>query len=271
MSDKIARTITHPSNRAKAKDVRETKTVFKAVLDNPHRIHWCVPVAGLERPLIMKQRPSVPLNLQNAILAKILQLLDGTSEYQLQRFAAGRKRKCGKEKTSQTKKQKVELDESQSSASERRDEDGPPVLSGLPQVDMVVELEPPALFRHLVYGINEVTKRLENQTQAVRRSVVARLPEQPAKDPLPTLGSIFVCRSDMNLSLPLDHLPHLIAAYNSSRPPSFVTLVPLPKGAELSLAQALGVRRVSVFGIEVGPFQTYCGRLLNWKCFHHRH
>jgi ribonuclease P/MRP protein subunit POP3 len=42
MSDKNARTVSHPSNRAKAKDVREKKVVFKAVLDNPHRIHWCV-------------------------------------------------------------------------------------------------------------------------------------------------------------------------------------------------------------------------------------
>jgi ribonuclease P/MRP protein subunit POP3 len=134
------------------------------------------------------------------------------------------------------------------------DGDGP-VHSEHSQVDMV--LEPPTLFRHLIYGINEVTKRLENQTQAVRRPVVARLPEQPAKESFPAFGSIFVCRSDMNPSLPLDHLPHLVAAYNSGRPPSFVTLVPLPKGAELSLAQALGVRRVSVFGIEVGAFQTY--------------
>jgi ribonuclease P/MRP protein subunit POP3 len=187
----------------------------------------------------------VPLNLQNAILAKILQLLDGTSEYQLQRFAASRKRKC-KEKTLEINRQKLELDESQSSA---MDEDVPPVHSVHSQEDVVSE--PPALFRHLVYGINEVTRHLENQIQAVRRPVVAMLPEQPAKDSFPTLGTIFVCRSDVNPPLPLDHLPHLVAAYNSSRPPSFVTLVPLPKGAELSLAQALGVRRVAVFGIEV--------------------
>jgi hypothetical protein len=44
MTDKNARTVTQPSNRAIAKDVRERKAVFKAVLDNPHRIHWCVSV-----------------------------------------------------------------------------------------------------------------------------------------------------------------------------------------------------------------------------------
>ena len=188
----------------------------------------------------------MPLNVQNAILARILQLLDGTSEYQLQRFAAIRKRKS-KEKTLESKKRKLDLDKS--SQSSAMDEDSPPVDSEHSQDDMVVE--PPVLFRHLVYGVNEVTMRLENQTQAVRRPVVMRLPEQPENNSFPALGSIFVCRSDMNPTLPLDHLPHLVAAYNSTRPPSFITLVPLPKGAELSLAQALGIRRVSVFGIEV--------------------
>lgn len=185
------------------------------------------------------------MNVQNAILAKILQLLDGISEYQLQRFA-GRKRKS-KEKALESKKQMLELDIS--SSIDRMDEDSPSVDS---DVDMAVE--PPALFRHLVYGINEVTMRLESQTLAVRRPVVVRLPEQPEEESFPALGFIFVCRSDMNPTLPLDHLPHLVAAYNSSRPPSFITLVPLPKGAELSLAQALGIRRVSVFGIEVSAF-----------------
>jgi ribonuclease P/MRP protein subunit POP3 len=253
MTDKNARTVSQPSNRAKAKDVQETKTVFKAVLDNPHRIHWCVSICLLcEFSLIIKLRPSVPLNVQNAILAKILQLLDGTSEYKLQRSTASRKRKS-KEKSLESKKQKLELDKSsQSRTIDRMDEDSPQVDSDHSQVDMVIE--PPTLFRYLVYGMNEVTVRLEIQTQAVRRPVVVRLPEQPEEDTLPALGSIFVCRSDMNPTLPLDHLPHLVAAYNSSRPPSFITLVPLPKGAELSLAQALGVRRVSVFGIEVSAF-----------------
>ena len=186
----------------------------------------------------------MPVNLQNAILAKIIQLFDGVSEYQLQRFSASRKRKR-KECVSATKKQKHELGMSQSAALRPMDEDPP-------REEAVSE--PPLLFRHLVYGVNGVTKRLENQIQAVRRPVITMVPEQPPKDSLPALQFIFVCRSDMNLSLAVDHLPHLVAAYNSSRPPSLVTLVPLPKGAELSLAQALGIRRVLVFAIDVGTF-----------------
>jgi ribonuclease P/MRP protein subunit POP3 len=200
-------------------------------------------------------RPLVPLNLQNAILAEILRLLDGASEYQTQRFAASRKRKR-RAKVSETKRQKLEVDEPQSSTINRKEEDVPPIHSEHTEV-----FESPTLFRHLIYGINEVTKRLENQTHAVRRPVIAVLPEQPEKDSLPALQSIFVCRSDMNPSLVIDHLPHLVAAYNSTRPPSSVSLVPLPKGAELSLAQALGIRRVAVFGIDVGGLSRY---LMGW-------
>jgi len=114
--------------------------------------------------------------------------------------------------------------------------------------------DPPILFRHLVFGINEVTKRLELQTRAVRRPVIASWPDQPVGNLPPALKFIFVCRSDVKPTVLVDHLPHVIAAYNASRPPSFVKLVPLPVGAELSLAQALGVRRVTVLGIDVSNF-----------------
>lgn len=201
----------------------------------------------------------MPLNLQNAILAKIIQLFDGISEYQLQRFSASRKRKR-RERVSSTKKQKHELDGSQSALA-LIDEDPP---------REEVVFEPPLLFRHLVYGINGVTRRLENQIQAVRRPVITTVPEQPTRDSLPVLQFIFVCRSDMNPSLAVDHLPHLVAAYNSSRPPSLVTLVPLPKGAEQALAQALGIRRVVVFAIDVGRF-VLCALVFLTGTFHGRY
>lgn len=44
MTDSIVRTHTNQSNRAKAKDALERKTIFRSVLDNPFRIQWyCAP------------------------------------------------------------------------------------------------------------------------------------------------------------------------------------------------------------------------------------
>lgn len=40
MSHKAARTHTHVSNRAKARQDGDRKVVFKSVLDNPIRIQW---------------------------------------------------------------------------------------------------------------------------------------------------------------------------------------------------------------------------------------
>lgn len=40
MVEKHVEVVTKPSNRAKGKDAREKKVVFKAMLDNPFRIRW---------------------------------------------------------------------------------------------------------------------------------------------------------------------------------------------------------------------------------------
>lgn len=42
MADKLVRTHTNQSNRSKAKEALERKTVFRSVLDNPFRIQWSV-------------------------------------------------------------------------------------------------------------------------------------------------------------------------------------------------------------------------------------
>ena len=137
-------------------------------------------------------------------------------------------------------------------------------LGQIPQSDAPSVTDPdrgtqasPSICRHIIYGINVVTKRLEEQTRMARRPIIALVPDtdQPAAEnatPAAAVKYVFVCRNDVDPSLLLDHLPHLVAAYNSTRPlSSYTILVLLPKGAELSLAQALGIRRVSVFGIDV--------------------
>lgn len=196
------------------------------------------------------------MNLQNAILADILQLLQGISEYQCRRFSENGKRKRKEKAVSQPPGKRPKVQTEQLADGMDRDIVSNPLGTSTSDAPLYNEpdqasLDPPILFRHLVFGINEVTKRLELQTRAVRQPVIASWPEKPVGELPPALKVIFVCRSDVNPTILVDHLPHIVAAYNASRPSSFVKLVPLPPGAELSLAQALGIRRVTVLGIDV--------------------
>ena len=111
-------------------------------------------------------------------------------------------------------------------------------------------IKPPSILRHIVYGINAVTKRLELQSHRLRRpTTVIPIPvEIQSSRPF---KYIFVCRQDVNPAILIDHLPHLVASCNSAQAINHVKLVPLPKGSELVLAQTLGIRRVTVLGIDV--------------------
>lgn len=107
-------------------------------------------------------------------------------------------------------------------------------------------VEQPETFRHIVVGINEVTKRLESQISGRRISM-------SGGDVLirPPLKIVLVCRADVDPHLLVDHLPHLVAAYNSAHPLDVAKLVPLPKHAEDALAQVTGLRRAAVIGLDV--------------------
>ncbi|KAF8973513.1 hypothetical protein BDZ97DRAFT_1647723 [Flammula alnicola] len=255
MSDKNARTISNPSNRAKPKESKEKKVVFKGVLDSPFRIQW----------------PSVPLNLQNSIMAYMLELLEGASDYHYKRCASSRKRKraVNSADTSQRNKARKldkngsrspnDMDLSEPSPTVSNQAAGPSLTPNVPSnqnrgsSDAVAEDvgdEPPLLMRHLLYGINAVTKRLEIQAHNARRPAIITVPEPPTAPPK-LLKYIFVCRADVDPALLINHLPHLVAAYNSTHPSEHVKLVPLPQGSELALAQVLGIRRVTVLAIDI--------------------
>jgi len=262
MAEKKVRILTQPSNRAKPKNGLEKKVVYKSCLDDPFRIQWYVTLVSTNGQLYnddtKKTRPSIPLNLQNAILARLIQVLDGVSEYQQQRFMENRKRKRKDKAPLSSKRLKLGAEAALVEPIDDRD-----VPLGDPQLDAPSVTDPdrgtrasPSIFRHIIYGINVVTKRLEEQTRMARRPIIALVPDtdQLAEEnasPAAAVRYVFVCRNDVDPTLLLDHLPHLVAAYNSTRPLSYTILVLLPKGAELSLAQALGIRRVSVFGIDV--------------------
>jgi len=239
MSNKTARTHTHVSNRARARQQLDQKVVFKSVLDNPFHISW----------------PSVPINVQNGCLAVATKMADGLIDYRQQRGLENRKRKRDINKVKQgdvkaVKKRKLDPE----TAVEEEVESAVAVPAESSSTEVRVPAEPPAILQHLTIGISEVTRRLEAQIRSSRQIVTisdgtVTSSESLSQSPIKV---VFVCRADLNPSKLVAHIPHLVAACNvpSAKPPNFVKLVPLPKGAELTLAKALGIRRVAVMAVD---------------------
>jgi ribonuclease P/MRP protein subunit POP3 len=228
--------------------------------------------------IVDSHRPSISLNLQNSILAYIVELLAGTADYHLKQRALSSKRKREAKHTegAARKKARVETDAGMNVDETLAASDGKAAPASATTSDGVdVEMTsaspkplPPTsnptipgdatkpddshrLMHHITFGINAVTKRLETQMQSARRPMTT-IPENaaPLSPPLP-LKYVFVCRADVDPKLLVDHFPHLVAGFNSTRPAQPVKLVPLPKGAELALAEALAVRRVTVLAVDV--------------------
>ncbi|KXN88788.1 hypothetical protein AN958_06657 [Leucoagaricus sp. SymC.cos] len=230
--EKVAKVHSHHTQRAKPKGVTDRKVTFKGVLDNPHRVPW----------------PSIQTNIQNSILALLVDLLDGVAEFHRD-YSRSRKRKRKAEKDNSplhTKKQKPHEDPPVTAHKSTEEE---PSL----QPDLTEKSEPPPILQHLIYGINAVTKRLERQIGDTRSKSVLATATQPkaAEENFDPIRYLFVCRADINPPILIDHLPHLVATYNVLRkqelPP--IILATLPKGAEATLAQAVGVRRLAVLAI----------------------
>lgn len=249
MSDKVARTLTNPSNRAKPKDDNDRRIVYRSVLENPFRIQW----------------PSVPVNLQNSILARVIDMSEGVSEYHLSREKMSRKRKRSQKGSNSRRSKRRCPGEQAVQADGNVGEDPEPTTAYIdPAFPPAPRTEPddetsgnsilpqPVIRPHLTTGINEVTKLLERVAQSYRQTISAldTLVPESRSDTASIL--ILVCRGDVDPPILIDHLPYLVAACNSSRSDSLdngIWLVPLQKGAESSLADALGLRRVSVLAV----------------------
>lgn len=255
MSEKTARTHNHGSNRAKPREIGERKVVYKGVLDNPFRIQWCIFTSQCcDSILICPLRPFVPVNVQNSILALTLAMMDGISSYHLSRGKDSRKRKRELQTGSAQKKRRMDDEAADSSMEMTTDNTqiGPANdIRTLSSTSETSALEPPKILQHLAVGINEVTKRLESQIHHSRITVVTTAEDSKIPSPRPDLKIILVCRADIDPPILIDHLPHLVAGYNSIRTSDPIKLVPLPKGAESSLAQAIGLRRAAVVGMDV--------------------
>jgi len=195
-------------------------------------------------------RPSVPVNLQNAALAQILQLLEGTPNV---RTVARKKRKAVQHEESR-KRRKVD------DAAADQDISMVSAVEVEPVMDSV--LGETSIARHIVYGINGVTRRLEQQVDAARLPTVFTTATSTDSPPSP-LEYIFVCRADVDPPLLINHIPHLVAAFNSVRTKDCIKLIPLPKGSEASLALALGIRRAAVVALDVSTLKTFITLLMH--------
>ncbi|KZP25321.1 hypothetical protein FIBSPDRAFT_734065 [Athelia psychrophila] len=245
-----AKTHTHQSNRAKVHAHIERKPVFKTVLDSPFHIPW----------------PSVPMNVQNQFLAMAITLVEGMATYR-----AGRKRKRprGEGEGEHSKKKRKGATEIEGTVGPQPGNDRSTIAW---EKDVAMDLqavEPPPVLEHLTTGINAVTRALEAQLAAARTPVtITNAPAPAPKDlqppndstptpqqtsPPPKMKLIFICRADIDPPLLVAHIPPLVAAHNAIAGAEYaIKLIPLPRGAEASLADALGLRRVAVLAVAEG-------------------
>ena len=266
----IAKVHSHLSNRTKNKQALERKPAFKPCLSNPFEIEWSVhSISLVEVILSLASRPSVPVNVQNAVLSRLILSLEGLAAHHASNATRSRKKKRqGSQQNGPNKRRKT-------SAGDRDGTSDPPALPvGTPSVpdepmdtqdadqEAVIPTEP-AIIPHLILGINQVTKRLEHQARAYRQTpsahkTVADNGTSQSQPPSGPISIVFVCRADVDPPLLISHLPTLIASCNSSRntladpashPP--IKLVPIPKGSESLLADATGLRRVAVLALDV--------------------
>ena len=263
MSDNPAKTHKAISLRAKARAPLERKIVHKSVLGNPFHTQWSYLIEFTRHAFLIYPscRPSVPVDMQSSILAHLVALVDGVGEYRrIRSDHAHRKRKAARvDEAGARRKRKIGESPSdtvhEALGDEVTREDRP---SRVTDEDLesqnlgdLSSAPWPSILRHITVGINDVTKRLEMFAQSLHQ-VHDTAPRSPIR-------VVFVCCADIDPPALVAHLPQLVATCNSistcsdpkAASSSSIKLVPLPKGAELALAKAIGLRRAAVLAIDV--------------------
>ncbi|KAF4573207.1 hypothetical protein EYR40_003710 [Pleurotus pulmonarius] len=229
-----ARIHTHTSNRAKPPQrvQPDKKAVFKSVLESPYRIQW----------------PYVPLNLQNTILARLLSVLEGVSEYNSAKDKAHRHGKRARRDSNASRIRKKIKAHDQTAVQTDAISD---MVVDSASTDAVAVPPKPPILDHIVVGINEITRRLETQIRDLRTAVKVSSKEiQSLSDSRREIKLIFVCRDDIDPQLLISHIPHLIGTYNSARPSEPIKTVALPKDSEGTLANVMGLRRAAILAFD---------------------
>ncbi|KAF8308285.1 hypothetical protein DL93DRAFT_2087178 [Clavulina sp. PMI_390] len=263
------------------------KAVFKSVLANPLDVKW----------------PTIPPNVQNALLATLCRILEasGISQYHEAREKTSRRQKNSDSQRSKkgqgssdaqptTSKRKATEADTHVPPKKRRLDDGGSIIvespstvlpgANNPSRNVAMELDDtssaaarPLALSHIVFGINEVTKRLEHQVSSNRNlSVQSQTPSSetalnysentmPSKantsqgsPPSPPIRFVIACTQDVDPPTILAHFPPLVAVTNASRsrknPALDVLLIQMPKMAEGSLTEAVKLRRTAVLALD---------------------
>ncbi|KAI0652104.1 hypothetical protein C8Q79DRAFT_936129 [Trametes meyenii] len=254
MSEQVARAHTSLSNRSRTRKNTESKTVFRGVVDNPFHVQW----------------PMVPLNVQNAILACLVEILSGVAECHLSREQASRrkrKRTYSSRGVNAAAKAPNLVNEDAAHGDRSTAVDG-----GVSTHRRLLQDRTPAstaavtspILQSLTIGINEVTKRLEGLASSHRCTISSddkKHNSPTAKTDKPSSGArlVVACRADVNPPALIAHIPNLVAAVNSLQArfsdAGRTWLVSLPKGSEHTLAEAVGLRRTSILLIEESATQ----------------
>lgn len=226
------------------------------------------------RPSPYVQRPDVPVNVQNALLAALTRILENSG---IRAFHEARERLSRRKRRSKStlnssssneaggvvtgvKRKSVEGDIPEVAKKRKIDKlVSTPVpvsrdkASTVPSSGTIMDQglpAPPEILSKVTFGVNEVTKRLEVQAAEHRQPLP--LTNEARK---PSIRFIFACTEDVDPPSMIEHLPLLVASCNASRPhpraESDVFLVPLPKNAEGNLTEAAGLRRTAVLALEV--------------------
>jgi ribonuclease P/MRP protein subunit POP3 len=211
-------------------------------------------------------RPSIAANVENNLLARLVHITEGVSDYHLERERQSKRKR--RDRASQKRRnlpQSALTSKDQEKAPDANTAAAGVLASNIPAGLLEIindghasDPAQPEILKHLVIGVNEVTKRLERQSKMIQQIRNTSSPGNSDEDSL--IGVIFVCKGDIDPPMLVSHLATLVASYNldavrtyspQMKPPPHIKLIPFSKGIESSLAAAMGLRRVAVMAVNV--------------------
>ncbi|KAF9413839.1 hypothetical protein BGZ94_000598 [Podila epigama] len=212
--NKVAATFVAGGMRAEAK---KSRVVFKAVLDMPYNIPW----------------PEISAENNTIVLDILCDLLNPIRTFHLVHAAQIKEEK---RKIRRAKKKELKEKEKQEQSGMTIDTPTPPAIDKTEASENTSKLEPPAISKNVIIGINAITKALERSIQDI------------SKNPPPS--AVFVCKGDLSPTHLYSHFGTMIAMLPGT------LLFPLTKGSEKKLAAALGMPAVGAVAIQNGTRDT---------------
>ena len=182
--------------------------------------------------------------MQNAVLARLTELLGDVAEFYRER------------RTKRRKGRHLERNVDDDETSKDNAVDDAPSEHGHSLLHPIAPtLHPPPILHDITIGINAVTKELERLCQAPRMTISgpSRDINESKSGPSSRIRAVIICKADIDPPTLISHFPYLVAACNNVLRVSGKTikLVTLPKGSEFTLSQAVGLPRVAVLALNV--------------------